>query len=415
MRDGDHNQLPSDEIRSAADGIRYLRSQDLSEGEITAKDAIHISKGYYAKIPRSHIKPGYLLFSIMASIGNSAVVPDDFPPATANRAVGILVPKTENKFLTWYLFYLLSTNLGTELYTRIKKGGLQQRTNLADVDALEFPLPKESTQQKLVAAMNAAHSEWRAKLTEADALLSGLDDFLIASLGLAKLPKDDRKVFAVPRVSATSRFDPHFHLPALEQNLKMLAAHGSVPLGSLTDFSDETWNPEKHEAPTFRYIEISSVNTDTGEASAVETPLAEAPSRARMMVREGDIIVSLTRPHHGAIAQITAELDDCIASTGFSVLRGLSGVTRDYLWSILRSKFCLLQMLQRASGGNYPAITEPELRKVLVPKPKPAMQEKIAAEVHRRRNKARQLRAEAEAGWQKAKLWFEAQLLGGAK
>lgn len=279
---------------------------------------------------------------------------------------------------------------------------------------LPFPLLSSSDQERLICRMRAARAERRAKQAQADALLAGLDDYLLATLGLTQPPKDERKIFAVTRGTVPARFDPYFHLPAFAQILQMLDNNGGEPLGNIATFSNEVWRPKEHDAPTFRYIEISSVDRDTGEARAVETPVADAPSRARMMVHTGDIIVSLTRPHHGAIAQITSELDGCVASTGFSVIRGVdeSRVIRDYLWCILRMKMCLSQMLQRASGGNYPAITEPELAKVLILVPSMDIQETIAAEARCRREEARRLRAEADLGWQAAKHWFEEQLLG---
>ncbi len=282
---------------------------------------------------------------------------------------------------------------------------------------LPFPLLPPGDQERLVARMGAARAERRAKQAQADALLASLDDYLLATLGLTPPPKDERKVFAVTRGAAPARFDPHFHHPAFAQIQRMLAANGGEPLGNIATFSNEVWIPEEHDPPTFRYIEISSVDRDTGEAQAVETPVAEAPSRARMAVHTGDIIVSLTRPHHGSIAQITPALDGCVASTGFSVIRNVdqSRVMNDYLWCILRRKICLTQMLQRASGGNYPAITEPELTKVLIPVPTMDIQNTIAAEARRRRDEARRLRAEADSGWQAAKRWFEEQLLGPAQ
>lgn len=262
--------------------------------------------------------------------------------------------------------------------------------------------------------MTEARAVRRARLAEADALLAGLDGYVLDTLGLSLPPKDERKVFATRRATVPARFDPHFHLPAFAQVLRMLAANGSEPLGSLVTFSKETWKREQHEDDTFCYIEISGVNRDTGEAAAVGTRVADAPSRARMAVVAGDIIVSLTRPHHGSIAQITPELDGCVASTGFAVIRDVNEerLMRDYLWCILRTKMCLSQMLQRASGGNYPAITEPELAKVLIPVPEMGVQETISAEARRRREEARRLRTEAEADWQAAKRWFEEQLLG---
>jgi type I restriction enzyme S subunit len=417
VRDGDHNRLPDEEITTGEVGIRYLRAQDLREGEITSTTPIFVTKRYFSTVVRSHIRPGDLLFSIMASIGNSAIVPINFPKATANRAVGILAPKRDDPTLTWFLFYLFSTDLGGELYTRIKKGGLQQRTNLSDVEVLEFPLPPDSVRRDLVSAINTARSERMSKVAAANDLLDGFDDYLLTALGLTALPKDGRKVFAVSHADALARLDPHYHLPSLAHNTRVLNSNGARALGTLVSFSDETWDPPKHDEETFRYIEISNVNPNSGEAHAQEVSVVEAPSRARMQVRTNDIIVSLTRPHHGSIAQITPELNGCIASTGFSVLRGVdtNQMDREYLWCILRSKMCLLQMLQRASGGNYPAITEPELAKILLPVPKPAVQQAIAAEGRRRREEVSRLRSEAEVGWQAAKQWFENQLLKGGE
>jgi hypothetical protein len=279
---------------------------------------------------------------------------------------------------------------------------------------LPLPIPSPKKQQMLVSAMADARKMLREKRAKAEILLAGMDEFLLDALSLTPPTKDGRRIFAVRRVMVTARFDPHFHLPEYTQNQRMLEASSSLPLGRLASFSDEVWKPQKHDATTFRYIEISNVNTSTGEARAETVSVKDAPSRARMAVREHDIIVSLTRPHHGAIAQITADLDGCVASTGFAVLRGINEnlVFRDYLWCVLRSRMCLSQMLQRASGGNYPAITESELAKVLVPVPDIATQERIAAEARRRREEARRLRTEAEADWQAAKRWFEDQLLG---
>ena len=51
-----------------------------------------------------------------------------------------------------------------------------------------------------------------------------------------------------------------------------------------------------------------------------------------MKVQAEDIIVSLTRPHHGSIALLGAEFESCVASTGFAVIRDVvAHVRRDYL------------------------------------------------------------------------------------
>lgn len=138
----------------------------------------------------------------------------------------------------------------------------------------------------------------------------------------------------------------------------------------------------------------------------------DAPSRARMRVRADDIIVSLTRPHHGSISHLSDGFDGCIASTGFAIIRDVAPrVRRDYLWCALRASFCLDQMLQRASGGNYPAITETELANIVVPVPSLHIQTLIATEAERRRLRAAVLRADADRASRDVKRWFEVQLL----
>ena len=151
-------------------------------------------------------------------------------------------------------------------------------------------------------------------------------------------------------------------------------------LGNIAKLGYQKWQLKEYQDETFRYIEISGVSRKTGEASFSEVLTREAPSRAQMVVQKDDIIISLTRPHHGSIALIDDNLDGCIASTGFAILRGIKDLTlnRTYLYFVLRSRLCLHQMLQRSSGGNYPAITTEQLMRILIPIPDPNIQNHIA-------------------------------------
>ncbi len=394
-------------------GIPLLGVGNVTEDGVDLTEVNRITEEEHERLAASHVKRGDLLVTITGRLGTCAVYDSD-APANLSAHVALCRAKPEHELL--YLKHYLASRFGAASLTKAQIGSTHPHINVRRLAELPIPLPDQQRQEELATTMEKARAERRAKLAEADALLAGLDGYVLDTLGLMLPPRDERNVFAVRRGAVPARFDPHFHLPEFAQILRMLSANGSEPLGNLVTFSKETWKPEQHEGDTFRYIEISGVDRGTGEASAVETSVAEAPSRARMAVADGDIIVSLTRPHHGSIAQITPELDGCVASTGFAVLRGVdeARVLRDYLWCILRAKICLTQMLQRASGGNYPAITEPELAKVLIPVPDLDIQKTIATEARRRSEEARRLRAEAEAGWQQAKRWFEEQLLGPA-
>ena len=149
-------------------------------------------------------------------------------------------------------------------------------------------------------------------------------------------------------------------------------------LGDIVHFSSEYWDQETLFEDVFPYIEIGSIDIITGNISNINTVLIkDAPSRAKRIVRKDDILVSTTRPNRGAICLYKNDTIS-IASTGFSIIREIDeSVLRDYLFLVLRLPISLEQMIKRSSGGNYPAIIESELRKVLIPIPSIDIQKEV--------------------------------------
>ncbi len=419
VRDGDHAKFPDSEI-AGPDGVRYLRSQDLKDGAIIDDAPIYVSRRYFEKLGRSHIKPGYLLFSIIASIGNCAVVPDEYPDATANRAVGILVPKSEDRLITAYIAFLFETEFGAGLYARIKKGGLQQRTNLADVERLQFPLPPLAERCELVDAMEAARKARRAMLAEADALLAGMDAYLLETLGLASQPNSNHRVFAV-RQDALARLDADFHSPrfrAIRDSIER-CSHRVQALSVVCErivtgfaagtqdqaFDDENGVPHLRPLNLNIYGEISLVPTKRVPRSAVT---------AEDRCERGEVLFNNTNSTEmvGKSAVFDFEVE-CACSNHITRLKPSGGVVPEFLaalFNALRSigYFGLLS----TNFNNQAGINLETLSALRVPIPDAPVQQSIAAEIRRRRERARTLRAEAEQGWSEAKRWFEGQLLG---
>lgn len=191
---------------------------------------------------------------------------------------------------------------------------------------------------------------------------------------------DPNKVFLVNLSETEGRLDPSFYKPSYIENAEKIKAVSHKKIKEIARFSNETWNQKDFFSNVFPYIEISEINTTTGEIENINlVKVSDAPSRAKMIVRNNDIIISTTRPNRGAISKISLEEGINIASTGFSIIRDIKDVEihRDYLFLMLRQSFSLQQMEQRSSGGNYPAITQDELGKVLIPLLSPEEQIKI--------------------------------------
>lgn len=152
------------------------------------------------------------------------------------------------------------------------------------------------------------------------------------------------------------------------------------PLGEIVGFSRESWDQKSLFDDKFPYIEIGSIDTLTGSIKDVNwVSVKDVPSRAKKIVRKNDILISTTRPNRGAICIYKNE-SISIASSGFSVIREISDeVLREFLFIVLRLPISLEQMMQRSSGGNYPAIVESELKKLMLPIPPIEKQREIVS------------------------------------
>lgn len=178
-----------------------------------------------------------------------------------------------------------------------------------------------------------------------------------------------------------SRIDPDFFRPAYVQLDHLLERVGYKRLGEIARFSSRTRNPEERPEEEFEYVDITAINANLGVIENTQRLLGkEAPSRARKVIREGNIIVSTVRPYRNAIARVPANLDNQICSTGFAVItNALSNCTMDYLFVVLRLKSIVKQLVRYSMGSAYPAITETDLKKVKIPVPPLEQQREIVA------------------------------------
>ena len=124
------------------------------------------------------------------------------------------------------------------------------------------------------------------------------------------------------------------------------------------------------------------------------------------------MLVSMTRPTRRAIAFAPLAHKKLVASTGFAVIRKCESVIqKQYLLEVLRSELCSLQFAQRSSGGNYPAITEEQLLRCVIPVPPRSVQHRIVEKVSAIREEAKRLKYAAAEALSAVKTSMENQIL----
>lgn len=133
----------------------------------------------------------------------------------------------------------------------------------------------------------------------------------------------------------------------------------------------------------FTYIDVTAINKETGRIEEAKvTSVAEAPSRARKIVRKGDLLYSCVRPYLLNIAIVEKEFSPPpIASTAFAILNGFGLVMPRYQWIVLRSPFFVVCVEEKMRGQAYPAINDSDFSLLPFPLPPLAEQHRVVAKV----------------------------------
>lgn len=138
------------------------------------------------------------------------------------------------------------------------------------------------------------------------------------------------------------------------------------PLSQYCDANTQSLGRETPAAFRFRYVDLSSANQgkiDWQKTRALT--YANSPSRARRIVKPGDVLFSTVRPGlmgHGMLRE-PSDLP-VIGSTGFAVLSPKDDADGRFLFHSLFLNEFKRQVAQFEVGSNYPAINESDLLRV---------------------------------------------------
>ncbi len=156
------------------------------------------------------------------------------------------------------------------------------------------------------------------------------------------------------------------------------AGWGTGRLDTLALLNPEQINDDyPHEE--ILYLDIANVGPGkVGEP--VRMPLAEAPSRAKRIVRAGDSILSTVRPGNRAYAFLRQPPGNLVVSTGFVVLRAKPTVAEPRFVYYLATSEALIEYLAAIAEEKtaYPSVNPGDIAECPVPIPPLPEQRAIA-------------------------------------
>lgn len=148
---------------------------------------------------------------------------------------------------------------------------------------------------------------------------------------------------------------------------------------SLVTLGEVANEPVEQTGPTgdFVYIDISSIDRETKKVSGPKPlTLLQAPSRAKQLLKAGDVLVSMTRPNLNAVALVPENLDGAIGSTGFHVLRS-RWLSPGFLLALVQTQNFIDAMSEVVQGALYPAVRPRDIAAYSFSLETPAQQARI--------------------------------------
>jgi type I restriction enzyme, S subunit len=131
----------------------------------------------------------------------------------------------------------------------------------------------------------------------------------------------------------------------------------------------------------FSYISLSDVNSGKINKNLVKHKFNTAPSRARRIVSQYDILFSTVRPNLEGYAMIKNPVNNLIASTGFAIITPKEGQNTEYLYQFLYSYFIKKQIYSLVVGSNYPALNSADVGNLQMTIPKNPIEQKAIADL----------------------------------
>ena len=260
-----------------------------------------------------------------------------------------------NELQTKYVYYYLFHNI--ELLQKYFKGANQKSIVEEDLFKIKIPIPSLDKQQEIVKYLDFIYEKTNKTSNEKIAELKKLNEFCL-------------------------------------NNQKIFGENVVKELGEISIINPENMKSEQYTE--INYIDIASVKG--GQILELQKLTNDFPSRAKRIVKKGDILYSSVRPNLKGYVYISDDIQNGIASTGFADIRVKESNTilPKYLYYIMTSDYITDDLISKAKGAQYPAVSFDDFETIKIPVPSIERQKEIVGYCEYNDSLIKQLEKEIE-------------------
>ncbi len=359
-------------------GIALIKTDNLHDNSIGTLFSDYLTAEGNAVISRTSLASKDIITTIIGAteqiIARSAIVTEEYLPANINQNI-VQIRINPQKAAPEYINTYLNTKYGKQYLIYMSRQTEQYNLNCKEVESVVVPILSDRFQEEIVQVVNKAQSHQSSSRL----LYQKAEAVLVAALDI-QATEQDRPVLSVKHISESylksGRLDAEYYQPKYEAIAQKLNTNETV--FSLCKLYDKNFVPQEKES--YQYIELADVG-QSGDISAVDIQYgSDLPTRARRIVKAGQIIVSSVEGSLQSCALISDEYDGALCSTGFYVLDS-DCINSETLLVLFKSEPIQALMKQRCSGTILTAISKDELLSMPLPMIDEDIQKVIAAKV----------------------------------
>ena len=393
ITDGDHGNPEYSE----KEGIPYIKSENMTEFTIELVDSKMISNEYSKKVRRACFsEEGDILLTTVGRIGTSTVnyVSNKI---ILSRDIARIHLKNDTEFLPEFITIFLNSRIGQLLTKRESVGTVQQGLYLNIIKNLKIPKSKKAFQKEIRNLFLESLKEY----LQSKSLYFQADNLLLEKLGLKDFGIEDDLSYIVnlSDIKSSHRADAEYFQPKYDKLISKIKKQNSKLLEKVIENVPAKFNPSAQPEKVFQYVELANINSSIGVIDGFSEVLGkEAPSRAKRVLKIGDVIVSSVEGSLEKVALVDKEQENYLASTGFFQLRGKE-ILPEVLLVLTKSLVFQTQLEKQCAGTILTAVPKEAIKNIFVPILPKSTQQKIADLVqksHQARLRAKELLEEAK-------------------
>ena len=337
-------------------GIRVIRITNVQKGYVIDSNPKYYPESKITEISNFILKNEDILISLTGNVGRVAILQKEFLPAALNQRVACL--RIKDKIVNKkFLFFYLNNDLFEKLCIKNSTGAAQLNMSTVWLKKQIIPIPSYDEQRRIVSYLDSSFK-----------LIDEIKDKALKSLTEAKA----------------------LFQSALAEAMEPKEGWEEKTLGEVSENTKNiNW---KNESSAYKYIDLSSVDRDKSIIlNTVIVNKTNAPSRAKQLVNNNDIIFATTRPLLRRVTLIEKEYDKSICSTGFCVIRPNNNIiVPKYVFYVFKDEpfYQYIEPLQ--NGASYPAVTDKAVKSYTFSFPKNVeVQKRIVSRLDKLSSKVR--------------------------